>query len=377
MKIIHFSITPLAGAPLRLVNAINASDRHEARLIDVRHYGAEDFGHDVIFSEEKEIAVELALQADIIHLHNYLHYDSEQFSPIDFRALKQKGKLFIRQFHSDPDLVARIMGVTPTELLAQDIPALVVAQFQERKYPDAMVVPNLVPENDPLYMPWIGKTACDIFFSPTLTTGAWDSRWNTKGMPETEKIIADVCAKHRARYKLVHKTPLAKTLGMKRISRIVVDEMITGSYHLSGLEGLSQGKPVLSYLDDRARWIMNHFSGTGGCPFINVRLEDAFAVLDYLLSHPDDAYDIGMEARSFVEKYWPQKNLIKHFEDAYEKLARDPRLIYRQSELRIEKPRTRFFACTLPDLIYRSRKSQNPSVPATKGLALIATPKRS
>ena len=360
MKIIHFSITPLAGAPLRLVNAINASGRHEARLIDLRHYGAEDFGHDVIFSEEEELAVDLAWQADIIHLHNYLHYDSDRFSPIDFRALKKKGKLFIRQFHSDPDLVARIMGVTPTELLAQDIPALVVAQFQERKYPDAMVVPNLFPENDPLYMPMKGKTAFDIFFSPTLITGAWDSRWNTKGMPETEKIIADACAKHGARYKLVHKTPLEKSLVMKRSSRIVVDEMITGSYHLSGLEGLSQGKPVLSYIDDRARSIMSHFSGTGVCPFINVRLEDAFAVLDYLLSHPDDAYDIGMEARSFVKKYWSQENLIKHFEDAYGKLARDPRLIRRQSELRIERPHNRFFASTLHDLIYASRKSRIP-----------------
>jgi len=365
LKIVHFSITPLAGAPLRLVNAINASGRHQARLIDLRHYGAEDFGHDVIFSEEKEIAVELALQADIIHLHNYLHYDSEQFSPIDFGALKRKGKLFIRQFHSDPDLVARIMGVTPTELLAQEIPGLVVAQFQERKYPDAMVVPNLIPENDPLYMPMNERSAFDIFFSPTVTTGAWDSRWNTKGMPETEKIIADVCAKHRARYKLVHKTSLEQTLGMKKLSRIVVDEMITGSYHLTGLEGLSQGKPVLSYIDDRARWIMSHLSGTGACPFINVRIEDAFAVLDYLLSHPNDAHDIGMESRSFVEKHWSQKNLIKHFEDAYERLAKNPRLICRQKELRIEDSRSHFFACTLHDLIYQSRKSQKSSMLVT------------
>ena len=358
MKILHFSITPLAGAPLRLVQAINVSGRHEARLIDLKHYGPEDFGHDVLFSEEKELAVELAMQADIIHLHNYLHYDSEQFSPIDFRALKRKGKLFIRQFHSDPELVARIMGVTPTELLAQEIPGLVVAQFQERKYPDAMVVPNLFPENDPVYMPMEGKAVFDVFFSPTVTTGAWDSRWNTKGMPETEKIIARVCAKHGAGYKFVHKTPLEKALHMKRSSRIVVDEMITGSYHLTGLEALSQGKPVLAHVDDRAGWIMSHFSGTNVCPFINVRMEDAFSVLDYLLGHIDEAHEIGLEARSFVEKHWSQKNLIKHFEDAYEKLARDPRLICRQRELRIERVYTRFFACTLPDLIYQSRKSR-------------------
>lgn len=358
MKIIHFSITPLAGAPLRLVKAINASTGHEARLIDLRCYGAEDFGQDVVFSEEKDRAIELANEADIIHLHNYLYYDSRQFAPIDFWELRRKGKLFVRQFHSDPSLVARVMGTTQAELLVQDIPGLVVAQFQERKYPHCMVVPNVIPENYPLYIPSEADPEFDIFFGPTLTIGAWDARWNTKGMPETEQIIASVCRKNGAKYKLMHKTPLGQALTAKRSSRIVVDEMVTGSYHISGIEGLSQGKPVLSYLDDRARWMMSHFSGTDLCPFINVRMEDAYTVLDYLLTHPDEVNEIGRESRVFVENHWSQKKLIKHFQEVYEKLVNDPGLICRQPELRIEKPGTRFFASTLPDLIYKGRKKQ-------------------
>ena len=358
MKIIHFSITPLAGAPLRLVKATNALTKHEARLIDLKRYGAEDFGQDVVFSEEKDRAVELANDADIIHLHNYLYYDSRQFAPINFRELMLKGKLFVRQYHSNPKLLARVMGITETELLAQDIPGLVVAQFQERKYPHCMVVPNIIPENDPLYTPSEADPKFDIFFGPTLTIGAWDARWNTKGMPEAEEIIADVCRKNRAKYKLMHKISLEQALTVKKSSRIVVDEMVTGSYHISGLEGLSQGKPVLSYLDDRARWIMGHFSGTDYSPFISVRLEDAYTVLDYLLTHPDEASEIGRESRMFVENHWSQKSLIKHFQEVYEKLANDPGLICRQPELRIDRPVNRFFACTLPDLIYKGRKER-------------------
>jgi len=359
VKIVHFSITPLAGAPLRLVKAINALlPDHEAHLVDLRRYGSENFGQDVIFSEEKDRAVELANEADIIHLHNYLYYDSGQFEPIRFRELKNKGKLFVRQYHSEPKLVARVMGITETELMAQDIPGLVVAQFQERKYPYSMVVPNMVPEDDPLYTPSETDPQFDIFFSPTLTIGAWDARWNTKGMPETERIIVNVCRKNGAKYTIMHKIPLGQVLTAKRSSRIVVDEMVTGSYHISGLEGLSQGKPVLSYLDDRARWIMSHFSGTGSSPFINVRMEDAYTVLDYLLTHAEEASEIGRESRIFVENHWSQRVLIRHFQDVYQKLAHDPGLICRQPELRIGRRFNRFFAETLPDLIYESRKER-------------------
>jgi len=359
MKIVHFSTTPLAGAPLRLVKAINTLTEHETYLIDLKRYGSEDFGQDVVFSEEKDLAIELAGKADVVHLHNYLDYDSRQFVPINFRELRRKGKLFVRQFHSDPSLVARNMGITQAELLAQNIPGLVIGQFQERKYPDCMVVPNIIPENNPLYTPLDTKAEFDIFFSPTVTVGAWGDRWNTKGMPETEQIIADVCVKYSSKYKLIHKTPLRQALAAKRSSRIVVDEMVTGSYHLSGLEGLSQGKPVLSYLDDRARWIMSHFSGIDSCPFINVRLEDAYTILDYLLTHLDEATEIGTESRMFVENHWSQENLIKHFQDVYEKLGSDPGLVCRQPELRIDRPVKRFFACILPDLVYTGRKDQS------------------
>jgi hypothetical protein len=359
MKIVHFSITPLAGAPLRLVKAINTLlPDHEAHLVDLKRYGSEDFGQDVIFSEEKDLAVQLANEADIIHLHNYLYYDSRQFEPINFVDLKHKGKLFVRQYHSDPKLVARVMGITEMKLMAQDIPGLVVAQFQERKYPRSMVVPNMVPENDLLYTPSETDPQFDIFFGPTLTVSAWDDRWNTKGMPETEQIIIDVCRKNKAKHTIMHKISFEQVLTAKRSSRIVVDEMVTGSYHISGLEGLSQGKPVLSYLDDRARWIMAHFSGTGSSPFINVRMEDAYTVLDYLLTHPEEAAEIGRNSRIFVENHWSQKILVNHFQDVYQKLVHDPGLICRQPELRIGRRANRFFAGTLPDLIYESRKER-------------------
>ncbi|MBG3878903.1 glycosyltransferase family 1 protein, partial [Desulfovibrio oxamicus] len=188
MRVVHFAVTPLAGAPLRLVRALNAHlPGCAARLVDLTRYGSEDFGQDVVFDETPDLARELAEAADILHFHNYLDLDSRHFAPIDFRALAEKGTLAIRQFHSEPGLVAGRMGITPAALLAQPIPALVVGQFQERCYPRALVVPNPLPIHDADHLPHDpalhGPLRHDVFLSPTRLHSAWADRWNTKARP--------------------------------------------------------------------------------------------------------------------------------------------------------------------------------------------------
>ncbi|UZP66149.1 glycosyltransferase family 1 protein [Desulfovibrio mangrovi] len=373
MRIVHFAVTPLAGAPLRIVQAINAHTEHSARLVDLCRYGTEDFGQDVVFSETPELVMELVEQADIIHFHNYLDLDNTQFAPIDFRKLQRKGKLFIRHFHSHPELVASRMGITAQELLAQDIPALVIAQFQERFYPKAYIVPNFIPEDDPLYMPAPTPVRHDVFFSPTNFKGAWDCRWNTKAAPQTQNAIMAACKQAGASWVLVHKTPLYRTLALKQASRIVVDDLTTGSYHLTGLEALSQGKPVLAYLDERTSSIMQHFSGTAENPFINIKLEDALPVLNYLLSSPDEAAEIGAASREFMQTRWRSGEMVQRISEAYAMLAHDPTSLTRQPELALGCSTRRFFALTLPDIIHTSRKARDKAQirPQTQPLHLM------
>ena len=82
MKIVHFSKTPLAGAPIRLVHALQEHSQHEVHLVDLERWG--NYQHDVVHVENPEKALALAEAADIIHLHNYLEYASDDFYPIDF-----------------------------------------------------------------------------------------------------------------------------------------------------------------------------------------------------------------------------------------------------------------------------------------------------
>ncbi len=365
MHAVHFAITPLAGAPLRIVQAINAHTPHTARLVDLCRYGTEDFGQDVVFSEQPELACALAENADIIHFHNYLDLDSRHFAPIDFRRLQRKGTLVIRHFHSHPGLVASRMGITAHRLLEQPIPSLVVAQFQERYYPRSRVVPNFVPEADPLYSPLPDPVPAyrhDVFFSPTNFRSAWEDRWNTKSAPQAHAAIIAACKQAKASWVLVHKTPLREALALKQMSRIVVDDLTTGSYHLTGLEALSQGKPVLCYLDGRTQRVFSYFAGTAGTgtpaqtPFVHTPLEELPRRLGQLLAAPEDAAAIGRAGRTFMLAHWPSARMAEHLSEAYDLLARDPALVTRQPELALTSPVAVFFARTLPDIQHRVRQ---------------------
>lgn len=363
MKIVHFSTTALAGMPLRLVRALQKHTKHEVHLIDLKDdykRGNFYFGCDVAFNTQKELAIELANSADIIHLHNYLDFDSKCFAPINFRELQKKGTLFVRQFHSTPALVSGKLNLSVQQLLSQNIPALVIAQYPERYYPQARVVPNFVPQDDELYLP-LKETEpqWDVFYSSTQPCGAFEARWDTKGMPETEALLKRIKTENGYRIKIAAFAPFAEVMAEKRQSRIVLDDLTTGSYHLTGLEGLAMGKPVFSYLDSRTKMLMQHFSGSLETPQINVRLEDAEAVLLFLRGKPELMEEIGIYGRNWLKKYWSEEKMISHYEKVYEDLAENPELIRRQPELESSGNVKTFMNKHLPDLIQISRSSRS------------------
>ena len=359
MRIVHFSTNSLAGMPLRLVQGLNAHTGHSARLVDLERYSLEKLGwyeHDIVFSETPDAAVAAAQDADIIHLHNYLDLDSREFAPLDFRELRRQGKLILRQYHSIPEVVADRMGVSLSRVRSCVLPALVISHYPERFYPKARVVPNFVPQDDPAYQPLpLGQEPeIDIFFSPTKLTSAWENRWNTKGAPEVEALLHELAGQTGCTWELAHGLPLAEVLRRRQRSRIVLDDMANGSMHLSGLEGVSQAKPVLAYLDGRQRRVLAEMSGTSSHPYLDVRLEEAAEVLRLLLSRPDEAQDMGRAARAWLERNFTDRLLLGHYLDAYAELERTGGLV-RQARLRLDDSLKRFQAVDLPEAIYAAR----------------------
>lgn len=355
LKVVHFSITPLAGAPIRLVQALNRLTDVKARLVDLKRFGIYD--HDVVFSETSEEAERLANDADIIHLHNYLDCDSQQFAPIDFGKLLKSGKRIIRHYHSTSDWIAEQMGISEEKLLKCMLPSLVIAQYPERFFTRSHVVPNMVPHYEPLYLPLPDQEPeFDLFFSPTKTAGAFERRWDTKAAPEVTQLIHRVAERTGCTFKIMSGRPLEEVLKVKQRSRIVIDDLVTGSYHLTGLEGLAQGKPVLGYIDERCLYLLRYFSGSTHCPFINVRLEDAEAVLLWLLDHPFECEEIGRAGHDWIHMYWNEAKMVQHYETAYRDLMGDSTGLSRQEDIFPGPFRSTFFSRILPDLVFQARK---------------------
>ncbi len=341
--------------PVRLAAALRRHGGVDARLVDATRFGL--FGQDVVFDETPDAAVALAEAADVIHLHNYLDLASTRFAPIDFAALARRGAAVVRQFHSTPALVAGTMGVSVADLLADPLPSLVIAQYPERLFPRALVVPNFVPEDAAGYFPSDAPPETDVFFSHTKTVGAFEDRWNTKAAPEVAALLRELGRRRGVTADIVTGLPLAEALARKRRAKIVLDDLASGSYHLTGLEGLAMAKPVLSFLDGRCLELLAAFAGTAACPFVNVRLEDAGPAIEALLDDPEAARDIGAMGREWLCRRWSAASRVAFYLDAYDKLRRDPALVRRQPELALDGPGRRFFAAALPEAVHAARKN--------------------
>jgi hypothetical protein len=367
LKIVHFSLTRMAGGPWRLVDSLRKVSGHDVRLIDRSRWGW--YPADLVFEEQREECVEVARAADIIHLHNYLDLDADAFAPIDFRALRREGKAILRHFRSEPNFVAQAMtrygmARTPADVLGCELPSVVIAQYPERFYPAAMVVPNGLPISDPRYTPGgaaedgaagRGDRPVDLVFTPTRDNSAWADRWNTKGAPETIAMLRRLGRRRGATHEVVTNSPIEVVLEAKRRARVVLDDMVTGSYHISGLEGASLARPTLAYLDERILRALAEVTGTNDHPLINVRLEDAERVIEGLLDRPDEAAEIGRAGRAWLERWWSEERIARRFVDLYNDLLEDPARITRQEALRLDTAARRYFALDLHDAAWASR----------------------
>ena len=79
IKVIHFSITPLAGSPIRIVKALTEHTDVKARLVVLQPhaYGERTFENDLTWEHDREEALSLLEEADIIHLHHYMDLENK------------------------------------------------------------------------------------------------------------------------------------------------------------------------------------------------------------------------------------------------------------------------------------------------------------
>jgi len=216
-------------------------------------------------------------------------------------------------------------------IVADKLPSLVIAQYHERFFPLARVVPNLVPICDNAYMPCEETNrTMKISFSPSVDSSAWatpekGTRFDTKGAPETIKMLNRVRSKYSdLKLQIISDIPHVECLRLKRDSILVIDDLVTGSYHLSSLEALSMGIPTLCFIDRRTEDVIKQISGCNHIPWVNTKIEEAENILDVFLSNSVLRKSFGSESRSWMERYWNDAILVKYYEEAYHDLVNCP-----------------------------------------------------
>lgn len=334
MRVLHFSVTPLAGAPIRLVRALQKHTPHEVRhvVLEPHAYGTRTFDTDLVWAQHKDLVLDLLDRADVVHLHHYFDLRSNPFG-IDFARWQAGDRRIIRQIHSHPLHIARTSGTSIEQIVFPDVPQLVIAQYHERYYPYARIVPNIVPIDDDLYRPTAKAPTDDavtVFFAPSVDNPAWEhndpaQRWDTKGFPETASLLTGLAHRQAGLHvKVVRNVSHDQCMRMRRDCQIAIDEMVTGSYHLCSLESLAQGLPTFAYLDRRMVAILVDLTGCGALPWLNYRLEDAGPAIERLVNEPELRRSLGVNSRRWMETHWAERDLVRHYVDAYRDLMEHP-----------------------------------------------------
>lgn len=318
MRVVHLSNTPVAGSPGNIVAALNRHTDIEARhvVFNASAYGARTFTVDIDWRTQRDIALAAIDAADVIHLHQHFSFDETFGADLPQRFGARK---LIRQYHSAPSLWAGQDADRLARIVNEPIPQLVIAQGPERYYPFARVVPNLVPIHDARYLP--GPESEDgppvVVYSPSGSRSAWKTRWETKGAPQTLALLRRLERKGLCRVRTIVDTPHDACLRLKQCAALAVDECVTGNYHLSGLESLSQGKPTLGHLDARVQAQLRAMTGATELPWVDVRLEEAEPVLRALLADKRLRDEVGQASRHWMETHYDDRTLVEHYRRAY------------------------------------------------------------
>jgi len=336
LKVVHLSTTPLVGAPGNLCRALNEHGQAQARWVclrsDVGLYQQMPFAIDLDWQRHREEALHAIEQADLLHLHNFIDLESREFAPVDFRGRWQQGRPMVRQFHSQPTLVAQGTGRTVAQVHSCPIPKLVIPQYPERHFATARLVPNMVyvqPRPPTEAPPGASKAVLRIGYAPSRFNSAHSSRWDTKGYPETVKVLRRLAQAAGARglrveIDLIEQVSHAECLRRKAGCDLFIDDLVTGSYHLNTLEALAQGVPCATFLDARTAEVVRELTGGHDLPVVNVGLEHATTVLLELCARPERLKALGAAGRSWMDRHWTGARAAQLLGDTYREVAASP-----------------------------------------------------
>jgi hypothetical protein len=320
IKVLHLSDTQLSGSPIRIAKLLNKySDSFEARhLVFHPKLGYRQFEADLVAKDmpAHEITQWIFDWADIIHYHNRWARQ-EVFQRILHRPPKTPSVI---QIHSP-----RNEGENFTAEAESGVPLAIIAQYHVRQWPElSFIVPNVVDIEDPDYKrPKITAATPRpiVSFAPSNTTAAG---WNDKGYDIVAPVLKRLKLAGDIQFQLIVSAPHKEVMEKKRLAHIGIDEVVTGSYHLSSLEYLSLGVATFANIDLATEKVVKDLTGCERLPWLKATEVNFDSRFRQLLKQRDWV-EAGHFSREWMERYWNPGILVGHYERMYRRLLADYR----------------------------------------------------
>lgn len=331
MNILFLSKTPVSNAPIRLANLFNKYDP-DISCISLSFFTSSiQMPHHVfwkkpsISSEEMEKFRSLIEWADILHIHNDIPCNNHTM----FQIIRDSGIPTVFQIHSAVEIIEETYKYIQSNIPIQKL--LCIAQYHTVfcSLPHD-TVRNVVDIYDQCLLPkYNDHTKLHITYSPSNTksmkhveTGRLSS-WGYKGFQDTQPILKRLTDDGYITHEIFHHRPFLEMIVERNKGDMHIDDLRTGSYHLSSLEGLSQGKVVLCFLES---WMQDFLCRFLECeaitlPWVNTTYHTLRQNIIELCKDTNKVKEIQQKSRQWMETYWTPMMIIENYKRIYEEIV--------------------------------------------------------
>ena len=289
MKLTIFSRTPLAAAPWELYKALKKYTALDVNLINGtnRYNDGRVFPYHLLLTSPNGNAMRILQESDLWHVHNYL--------VPQLMILKRNHKV-MAQFHSLPRLGnwAQLMDFA-------DVNYTIRQPNQEKEY-KLKGLPNIIDPDE--YRPVRRRTPVKIAFAPSTRLGVGHP--GSKGYNEVKVVLDNVAKKRNVEIVWIERESYVENLKMKQQSHILIDDVVTGNWHRTSLEGMCFGCAVLNKVTKS--------------PFVYATLNTVEERILWLVDNPEILNEFQERSRLWVLSHWHALDMVKEYVKAYEEV---------------------------------------------------------
>lgn len=319
MRVLHTTVSPLAGAPSDLIRALNGhSEKVEAFGISFSSDGGSAMLREFV---PAEIALgtgetflsqlaECLEMVSIVHVHNVMPH-----SLLSGLSCLSKNSCPRIVLHHHSPFNERPYYMRETSPYHQVDAEIIVPHFHPRQFSKGILLPHILPFVE---VPEISSLPNRLLFSPSNSTGG---RWNSKSSPRQELELKRLG--QRADFEVVKVERLDQEILRRLRSYFTfnLDEVVTGGYHLVSLEAIMAGSIALNAADDVSlRAFQIAYRTEESPPFVRCDVSNLSDVVSEIISDSQFISELRQVSKTFAQMYMAPGRLVKFYEEFYANL---------------------------------------------------------